>query len=337
MILVTGGTGLVGSHLLYKLASNNKKVRAIYRSEQKLDIVKRVFSYYSNTPDTLFNTIEWVKADLLNIPELNEAFSAITHVYHCAAFVSFEPDKYTLLKRTNIKGTANIVNLCLTHNIEKLCYVSSIAALGKSLTNAPITEETHWNPEDDNNVYAITKYGAEMEVWRGTQEGLDAVVVNPGVILGGGIWSHGSGSLFKRVNNHLKYYTTGVTGFVDVRDVVNIMVALMDSDIKNDGFIVVAENWNYKRFLQTLAKALGVVAPKKEIKNWQAEIGWRLDWLRNKLTGSRRVLSKQLAQTINSESIYSNEKITTALHYKWIDLEDSISNTARQFMADNSE
>ncbi|MFB9051695.1 NAD-dependent epimerase/dehydratase family protein [Formosa undariae] len=335
MILVTGGTGLVGSHLLYRLASNNDKIRAIYRSEEKLDIVKKVFSYYTDEVDALFNRIEWIKADLLNIPDLTEAFKKITHVYHSAALVSFEPDKYYLLKQTNTLGTANIVNLCLSNNIEKLCYVSSVATLGKSLTNAPIAEDTFWNPEEDNNVYAITKYGAEMEVWRGTQEGLDAVIVNPGVILGGGIWNHGTGNLFKRVAKGSKYYTNGVTGFVAVQDVVNIMILLMDSEIKNESYILVSEHWSFKQFLQRIATHLSVALPKKEIQPWQAELGWRLDWLRNKITGKNRFLSKQMAQTINSKSVYSNSKITSLLQYNWTPIEASIQTVSKQFKTDN--
>ncbi|WP_299777796.1 NAD-dependent epimerase/dehydratase family protein [uncultured Formosa sp.] len=334
MILVTGGTGLVGAHLLYKLASNKEKIRAIYRSEQKLEVVKKVFSYYTATVDPLFNSIEWIKADLLNIPDLNKTFKDVSHVYHCAALVSFDPNDYLILKRTNTQGTTNIVNLCLAHNIKKLCYVSSVATLGKSLTKDPITEETYWNPEEDNNVYAITKYGAEMEVWRGTQEGLHAVIINPGVILGGGNWNQGSGNLFKRVYNNLKYYTNGITGIVAVNDVVTIMIALMKTDVKNESYILVSEHWSFKQLLQTIATHLGVNIPKKSVQPWQAEMGWRLDWLRHKLTGKKRVLSRQIAQTINSKSTYSSDKITSLLHYKWTPIEDSIQVISKQFKDD---
>ncbi|MGJ5642649.1 NAD-dependent epimerase/dehydratase family protein [Formosa sp. S-31] len=335
MILVTGGTGLVGSHLLYKLVSQNETVKAIYRTEDKFDIVKRVFSYYTSNSDYLFSKIIWMKADLLDIPELTLAFKNVTKVYHCAAFVSFEPDKYTLLRRTNIEGTANIVNLALANNIEKLCYVSSIATLGESLNNTLITETTYWNPEADNNIYAITKYGAEMEVWRGTQEGLNAVIVNPGVILGGGIWNHGSGTFFTQVQKKLSYYTNGVTGFVDVDDVTEIMIKLMESDISKESFILVSENISYKALLSTIAEQLNVKPPHKEVSTLMANLGWRLDWLNHKLTGKRRRLSKQLASTINNTSYYSNTKISELLDFKWTTVEKSIAKTAEQFKKDN--
>ena len=309
MILVTGGTGLVGAHLLFHLLNENQPIRAIYRNEKKFDTVKRIFGYYTNNADTLFDTIEWVKADLNNIPQLTEAFKDITHVYHCAAFVSFEPDKFNLLQKTNIKGTANIVNFCIDHKVEKLCYVSSIAALGASLNNKAITEDTEWNKEIDNSVYAITKYGAELEVWRGTQEGLDAVIVNPGVIIGPGIWRYGSGSLIKMIYNGLKYYTTGSTGYVDVNDVVKAMIQLVKSDIKNERYILVSENLSFKDFFTKTANYLDVKPPQKEAKPWLLNIAWRLDWLKHKLTRKRRVLSKQTANSAVTTTIYSNNKI----------------------------
>ncbi|WP_034041872.1 NAD-dependent epimerase/dehydratase family protein [Wocania ichthyoenteri] len=325
MILVTGGTGLVGAHLLYKLISNNETVRAIYRTESKLDNVKQVFSCYTENYELLFKSIEWIQADILDIPLLSDVFNDVTYVYHCAAFVSFEPNKYHLLRRTNIEGTANVVNLCISNNIKKLCYVSSIATVGNSINNAPITENTKWNPEDDNSVYAITKYGAEMEVWRATQEGVNVVIVNPGVILGAGIWLYGSGNLFKKAHKGIKYYTSGTIGLVDVKDVVSIMIALLKSDIKNERFILVAENWTYQQFLQTMAKAVNAKLPKKKAKLWLLQWAWRLDWLIHKLTGKRRQLTKQLVVSLNTETNYSHAKIKGVLDFEFTPVKKSIT------------
>lgn len=324
MILVTGSTGLVGSHLLYHLVSNNEKVRAIYRKESKLELVKNVFSTYTTNILSLFDAIEWVQADILDIPALIEAFQDVSYVYHCAALVSFEPNKYPLLRKTNIEGTANIVNLCLSNNVKKLCHVSSVATLGKPLNNETIIEETNWNTEDDNNGYAITKYGAEMEVWRGTQEGLNAVIVNPGVILGAGIWGFGTGSLFKKAHNGLKYYTSGSIALIAVNDVVSVMVKLMKSDIKNERFVLVAENWSYKRFLQTLALSVKATHPKKTASSFLLNVAWKLDWLKHKLTGKQRQLSKHLSRSLSTTTTHSSEKATTALHYNFKDMESTI-------------
>ncbi|GAL78742.1 dihydroflavonol-4-reductase [Algibacter lectus] len=332
MILVTGGTGLVGAHLLYKLTSQKEKVRAIYRSEYKLQLVKNVFASLDANAEILFATIEWVKADILDVPALIEAFEGIRHVYHSAAFVSFEPNKYHLLRRTNIDGTANIVNLCLSEGVEKLCYVSSIATLGSELNNKPVSEETIWNPEADNNAYAITKYGAEMEVWRGTQEGLDAVIVNPGVILGSGFWDNGTGNLFKKAKKGFPFYTSGTIALVTVNDVVRAMTTLMNSDIANERFVLVAEHWTYKRFLETLATAVNGKPPKKLAPSWLLNIGWQLDWAKTKLTGMRRQLTRNLVRTLSTDTQYNSDKIKTALNFEFKAVDDIIRETGRLYL-----
>ncbi len=248
MILVTGGTGLVGSHLLLELALTNTEVRAIYRTESKLDNVKKVFSYYTPNPQTIFDKIEWIKADILDIPALEIAIEGIDYVYHAAALISFDPNDFDRLKKVNIEGTANIVNLCLSHQVRKLCYVSTIGTIGRSLTNKEATEDSEWT-DQNTNVYARTKYAAEMEVWRGSQEKLEVVIVNPGVIVGPGFWETGSGKLFKTANKEYNYYPPGGTGFVTVSDVVNTMIGLMTSNIVGERFILVSKNLSFKDIL----------------------------------------------------------------------------------------
>jgi len=336
MILVTGGTGLVGSHLLFQLLKSNTTIRAIYRREKTLKRVKHVFSYFSDDAETLFNKIEWVEANINDIPKLQNAFKDITKVYHCAAFVSFEPDKYRLLRKVNIEGTVNIVNLCISHQVKKLCYVSSIAAIGHH-TNPEklINEQTDWNPEADNSVYAITKYGAELEVWRGTQEGLDAVIINPGIILGAGYWNGGSsGNLFKRIYKGMPYYTKGITGYIDIWDVVTIMQQLMNSSIKNENFILVAESLSFKTVQTKIAKALDVKPPKKEAKPWLVGIAWRLDWLNHKLLGKRRGLSKQAAKSAVSITKYNNSKLKNTLDFEFKLIDKSIDEVSQLYLKD---
>ncbi|WP_178986709.1 SDR family oxidoreductase [Winogradskyella helgolandensis] len=334
MILVTGGTGLVGSHLLFQLLKSNEPIRAIYRREKTLARVKNVFSYFSDDAETLFNKIEWVEADVNDIPKLQDAFKGVTHVYHCAAFVSFEPNKYIELRRINIEGTANIVNLSISHKVKKLCYVSTIAAIGHhSNPEKLIDEQTEWSPEDDNSVYAITKYGAELEVWRGTQEGLDAVIINPGIILGAGYWNGGSsGSLFKRIYNGTPYYTSGVTGYVDVWDVTNAMEQLMKGSIKNEGFILVSENLSFKSFFTKVATYLDVKPPTKEAKSWLLGIGWKLDWLNHKLLGKRRRLAKQTAKSAVSITNYDASKIKNSINFEFKSIDTSIEEVSKLFL-----
>jgi len=257
MILVTGGTGLVGSNLLFSLTQQHAKVRATYRSKNSIDSAKNLFKLYGDTTFTQFQKIDWVEAPLNDISLLTIAFNGVSKVFHCAAKISFNPKDYSTLKKTNIEGTANIVNLCLSHNITKLIYLSSIATLGKTQNGELITEETHWNPEAKNNVYAISKYGGEMEVWRGTQEGLKACVLQPGVILGSGFWNNGSSAIVKKIDKGIPFFTTGGVGFVDVHDVVTAAIAAMESTITNRRFILVGQNEYFKTLQIEIAKQLG--------------------------------------------------------------------------------
>ena len=224
MILVTGGTGMLGAHLLYELSKNNTKVRAIYRSENAIEKTRKVFNYDVENGNELFDKIEWCEADITDVPTLESVFEGVSHVYHVAAKVSFDESDAKQMRRVNIYGTANIVNFCVAFGVKKLCFVSSIAAITKAVDKDVIDESDEFNVETNNYSYAITKYGAEMEVWRGAQEGLDVVVVNPGVILGAGFWNENSGTLFSLTHKRNPFYTEGVTAFIGVEDVVKVMI-----------------------------------------------------------------------------------------------------------------
>lgn len=335
MILVTGGTGLVGSHLLYELVNKYDRVRAIYRSDSARKHVKHIFSYYSEDTEHLYSRIDWFKADLNDIPELSEAFEGVSQVYHCAALVSFDPSDYHCLRQTNIEGTANIVNLCISHGIEKLCYVSSVATIGNSTNpNIAMTEEAPWNTEDNNNVYAITKYGAEMEVWRGSQEGLDVVIVNPGIILGPGFWDKGSSAIVSKVHKGLPFYTTGITGYIDVWDTVKIMQQLMDSSIKNERFILVSHNLSFKDLIYTIASQLDVKPPRKKASKLLLQLAWRVDWLWQKISRSHRNFTKHMANSAQRQALYDNSKISEILNYNFTDIHESISKICQLYLKD---
>lgn len=330
MILVTGGTGLVGSHLLHHLSLQNDEIRAIYRTKSSLEKVKQVFLSYTNDA-TFFEKIEWFQADITDIPSMIPAFKNVKHVYHCAAFISFNPKDYRQMRKVNIHGTAIVVNLAIDAKVEKLCYVSSIAAVGESLTNDLITEENEWNKELDNSGYSITKFGAEMEVWRASQEGVQVVVVNPGVILGSGFWDTRSGKLFSQVYNGFQYYTEGITGFVSVEDVVKAMILLMKSDQRNERFILVSENKSFKELFFVIADALNVKRPVKKIVPWQTEVFWRLAWVFSRITQKEPLLSKYSARSAHHVSKYSSEKLIKALNFKFEAIENSILRIAKKY------
>lgn len=331
MILVTGGTGLVGSHLLYHLCLENDSIRAIYRTEASLEKVKKVFSYYTDN-DKLFSKIKWFFADITEVPAMIPAFIGVKQVYHCAAFISFDLKDYREMRKINIHGTAIIVNLSIDAKIDKLCFVSSIAAVGDALKGNMTDEEDEWNKELDNSGYSITKYGAEMEIWRASQEGVEVVIVNPGVILGSGFWTAGSGKLFRQIYNGFKYYTEGRTGFVSIQDVVKPMILLMNSAVKNERFILVSENKSFKEIFCLIADAFGKKQPSKKVKSWQTDIFWRVAWVLSRITGREPLLAKYSAKSAHTISQYSSEKVKTAIDFRFEPIQKSIQRICENYL-----
>jgi dihydroflavonol-4-reductase len=323
MILVTGGTGLVGAHLLLHLVENEASVRAIYRNSESLEKTKSLFSIYKK--ESLFKKIEWIQADIIEIPSLTKAFENINYVYHCAGLISFDPKDEDLLRKTNIEGTANIVNFCIDFAVKKICFVSSIAALGDLKdTEKQISEETEWNPELYHSDYAISKYGAEMEIWRGQQEGIETVVVNPGLILGPGFLNQGSGLLFKRIANGFPFYSQGITGFIAITDVVQIMTRLMNNKTANERYILVAKNSSFREIFNTIADALQVRRPRFHATQLVVNIAYRIDWIVSTILRKKRTLDRNSAKASYCKNYYSNEKITAKLNFKFLDIQEYI-------------
>ena len=334
MILVTGGTGLVGAHLLYTLIDNNEEVRAIYRETSDLNAVKKVFSYYTSKVEILFNKIDWQIADITDILSLEVVFKNIDYVYHCAAYISFNPRHFKKLKKVNVEGTANVVNYCISEKVIKLCYISSVASLGKSENKSLITEECEFNPNDRNSVYSITKHQAEMEVWRGSQEGLDAIIVQPGVIIGEGIWSSASGGIFRTIAKGLKFYTPGGIGIVDVKDVVKAMIYLTKSELKNQAYILVGKNILYEKLLAKISNKLNRKAPKLLISKTLMLTFASYDWFLNKLFKTRRKLLKSTVRSLFKRSFYDASKITNTKNFSFRNLDKTIERVARNYRAD---
>jgi len=322
MILVTGGTGLVGSHLLFDLVKLGLKVRALKRKNSSLQQVERIFKLNSSNSENLLKNIEWFEADTTNILELEEAFDGITKVFHCAAFVSYNPKDKEKMFEINISGTRNVVNLCLDKKIEKLVYVSSIASLGLTLNDDLITEETYWENTGKNSNYSISKYLSEMEVWRGIAEGLNAIMVNPSIILGVG--STSSTSIFKLIKNGFKYYTKGITGFVDVRDVSKAMILLMNSDISSERFIISSENYCWKDIFDLMAENFKIAKPTKYATKLMTEFAWRLAKIQGFITFSSPTITKETARTSHKILKYSNSKFKDKFNYEFISVNESI-------------
>ena len=316
MILITGATGLVGCHLLIKLLQNDVQIRALHRKDSDLERVKRVFSYYTDDADILFNKVHWHEADLMDLAELDAAFKDVSQVYHCAALISFDPADKERLYETNVAGTTNVVNLSVQYGIEKFCHVSSIAALGDALDYKIINEEVDWDERTVAN-YAITKYRAEIEVWRGVQEGVPAVIVNPGIIIGPGFWHTGSGTLFKMVAKGQRWYPPGGTGIVTINDVIQAMTGLMASRIQNERFILVNKNMTYKEIFSQIAREFGKPEPRRALKVWQLRLLLPLDWLRANILGKSRRITTDNLRSVSRKKIYDGQKIADALPFAY--------------------
>jgi len=317
MILVTGGTGLVGAHLLYQLSLKNDIIKAIHRTSSNLAAVKKVFSYFSEDYEFLFKKIEWIEADINDIFALEFAFENITEVYHAAALVSFNEADSKKMRKINIEGTTNVVNFCIDKQVKKLCFVSSIATISKSVNHKILDETNDWDIEKSNYSYAITKYGAEMEVWRASQEGVNVVIVNPGVILGAGFWNGGSGLIFANIYKGFKFYSEGVTGFVSVYDVVKVMMQLMESTVKNERFVLVAENKSYKDLFCEIAKNFGKKPPTIKVTKIMSAVGWRFEKIKSLLTRKPPLITKQSASSVHSKRYYSSTKIKETLNFEF--------------------
>jgi dihydroflavonol-4-reductase len=323
MILVTGGAGLLGKELITQLLAQGKQVRAIY----------------NKTPLSNFNTtsFEQMRCDILDVVALEAAMQGITQVYHCAALVSFNPRRRQELYKINVEGTANIVNAALDAGVKKIVHVSSVAALGRIREDGPVDESMNWTPETNNSRYGESKYLAELEVWRGIAEGLEAVMVNPAVILGAGNWNDGSTKIFQSVYNEFPWYTEGTTGFVDVRDVAKAMLQLMDSSISAERFIVSADTRSYKNVFDLMAKAFGKKLPYKKVSPFIAALVWRIETIKSWFTKQDPLLTRETALTAMAKVKFDNAKLLQYLpEFKYHSIEETISNACATLITKNN-
>jgi nucleoside-diphosphate-sugar epimerase len=314
------------------LIPSNEKIRAVYRNKESIVRTQQFLSYYNLSAQTFSQNVEWVQADVLDIESLKAALVDADTVYNCSGAVSFQKSDKKRMIEVNIKGTANIVNICLENNCKKLIHVSSIAALGETNSTEPITEQTAWVRTANESWYSITKFNAETEVWRGIAEGLSAVIVNPSVIIGPGNWNEGSPKLFQTVANGLRYYTKGTVGFVDVRDVCKAMILLSDSSITNEKFLLSGSNQSYQTLFTAVATVINKPVPTRNATAFILALAWRLDKLRSLLLGKAIVITKSTARTALKQSFYSSKKIETELAFSFREFEDTIAFTGECFL-----
>jgi dihydroflavonol-4-reductase len=334
MIFVTGATGFLGSHLLFELVNQGKQIKALYRDPERLLITKKIFGYYSKHTSDLFNKIDWVQGDILDYYNLSQYLKDIQQVYHTAGMVSFDNRNKArhIINLNNVQGTSNVVNACLEQGVQKLCHVSSIAALGESDNQEMINEEMLWNPDPLSSIYSISKFRGEMEVWRGINEGLNAVIVNPSIIIGPGVWTGPIGQLFFIVHKGLKYYPVGSSGYIDVRDVVKAMIRLTDSSVQGERFILNSENIAHKQYLDILATSMSRPKPENQITPLFIKAAVIFEHIRSVTTASIPRINRKMLDIASEALYYSNNKIRQTLDIEFLSVKQSVDFSTPLFL-----
>ncbi|MDF1575697.1 MAG: NAD-dependent epimerase/dehydratase family protein [Bacteroidales bacterium] len=333
MILLTGGTGLLGSHLLLSLAREQKEIVALKRPSSGLEEVRRVFGYHcanAGELEELWGRIRWIDADLLNQVDMTEVLEGVQQVYHCAGMVSFQPRDRQKMIRFNTDSTSSVVAACLAAGVQKLLHVSSTSAIGRPAEGSPATESLIWAHSKTGTGYALSKFRSEMEVWRGIEEGLNAVIVNPAIILGPGFWDRGSSSMFSRVDGGLKYAAPGVTGYVGISDVVSAMIRLMESDISGERFILSEGNYSYQQVFGKIAQALGKTGEFREVTPSLLRMLVRLDFIASVFRGSLLITTEHVRAAFG-EVRFSSDKVKEALGMDFTPLEQVIAGVAEHY------
>jgi dihydroflavonol-4-reductase len=324
MVLVTGGTGFLGSYIIKELVERNYPVRAIRRSTSKLP-------FY--IPAKIFEQIEWVEGDILDPVSLDEAMEDVDTVIHSAAIISFNPADKKKMYHVNVQGTANVVNTAIEKNVSRLVHISSVAALGRSKTGGRVNEERGWLNSNLNTHYAISKYKAEMEVWRGIGEGLNAVIINPSTVLGFGDWDTSSCRIFKTIYHEFPWYSTGINGFVDIEDVARTTVLLMQSDIKEQRFIANGDNWTFQQLFNTIADGFGKKHPRRKATPFLGNLAWRIEKFKTLFSGETPLLTRESARVANSNTFFENDKLLKAFpQFSFTPLQESIQKTCKKYL-----
>lgn len=323
MILVTGGTGFLGSYIIKNLVEKGYTVKALRRSNKLPFWI----------PASTWDKVQWIDADVLDVVALEEAMENVDAVIHSAAVVSFVKKNRQEMYKVNVSGTANVVNMMLEKNVRRLIHISSVAALGRTLTGGHVNEEKKWEDSSVNTHYARSKHKAELEVWRGISEGLEGVILNPSTILGYGDWNSGSSAIFKNVYKQFSWFTPGTNGFVDVEDVAKVAVTMMENKINEQKFIVNGDTWAFKKLQDVMADAFGRKKPSREAGPFLLGIAWRLERFKSLFTGKTPLITKESAKVAVSKTWFENDKLLKALpEFSFTPLEETIQKACQKYL-----
>lgn len=335
MVFVTGATGILGRVIVLELLKKGRNVRAAKRATSNLDEVKHSYSFYTENPDDFFNKIEWVNVDFDDIQSIQDALKGVDEVYHCAAKVGFNPDDAKEMYHTNVKGTQNLLYACENSEVKKFLHVSSVAVLDIDNENGELDEDSDFNPKDDHSAYAISKHLAEMEAWRASAEGLNVVIVNPGMIIGSGNWGKSSGDIFPTMEKN-SFTFSGGTSYADVRDVAEISVQLMEKSIFGERFIIISENKRYAELARQIRKELGL-KEAKVLSKFQLTMGIVANMLFGWLIPQLKMVTKSNVEAISQMKTISHKKVKERLNYTFIPLEETIDFHLKNYINDKKK
>lgn len=337
MVLLTGGTGFVGGHMLVHLIQAGRKVRALKRKNSSTRELEIICRFYGEDFQSISSHIEWIEGDLLNPESLDNALINVQEVYHCAAVVSFDGKDPEQLNRINIEGTRNLVNATIHTDISNFIYISSIGALGESLSDKLITEATSWNLQNQSSAYSNSKYHAEQEVWAGIEKSLNVIIVNPGIILGAGDFTKGSLRFFSQVKRGMPFYTDQQTGYVDVRDVCKAILVLKEKQLFNMRFILVSENLTNKQLFTYIANALNKKPPFIRIGKTGLRIASMLNRLGCKISGKQPLLSREIVNSASGKHRYSSDKFLSNTGFSFTPMKKCIEDAVNGFNGNRND
>jgi nucleoside-diphosphate-sugar epimerase len=328
---LTGGTGLLGTYFLIQALEQGHGVTAIYRNEKSIELSKKIFALQGSQIVEKFSKINWVQANLLNPLELDELILPHHTVVHCAGMVSFLPSDEQEMYKSNFVGTQNLVNVCIEKGVKKFIHISSVSTLCKE---EEIRDETSFQrPAKEAGFYGKSKYLAEMEVWRGMQEGLNACVLSPSIILGAHDWNKGSSKMFGVAHQGLLFYTLGKTGFIDVNDVAKAILIVAETQTKQKRYCLNAENIYYKDFFENLHLAFGKPMPKYKAGKFLTSLYWRLQWLKSKITNSAPLVTKESASTAHSIRLFKGDRFAEEFSFSYTPINKSVASIVKKYNA----
>lgn len=328
MILITGATGLVGRYVSKSLLDEKIPFKALKRETSVIPAILKDHPEY--------DLIRWVEGDILDMVGLEDIFEEVDIVIHCAAIISFHPPEYKQMWETNVRGTINMVDQSLNKKVKKFIHLSSIAALGRDIKTPVIDESTHWTKSVYNSYYAETKHMAELEVWRGYEEGLPIIILNPSTVLGPGEWETGTTRIFKYVWNENKYYPTGTLNCVDVRDVADIIIRMINTEKTGQRFLLNGGKISFKSFLESIAVNLNKEAPDKEVKGWTLKFLLFSAWARSQVFNKKPLITTETVRLSQLDFDYRNDKIKSFLNFDFIPIEDTIVWVCKELLAKQS-